>query len=262
MCEQVCDSKDAGQWVIGRGRIRKWKQNVRVQESRFLYMEQCVHHDRCSKAAQMVISSFVRGNNRRSVCSCSNSNDTCPASQSACTNGLPHDWIRCLTEDSRRQYLGGHRQWRPQRSARAAKVMSQCTVHQRRVGRPCRPFPHPDEKRRFLGRHRRGLFILLACKTKLAAIWVRKSRFVESVYLVGAGRSRQQNLWVGTWGERPVQEGGEQVRCPRRAFQPNKMYKSPPCMRGNDGAIWAGIGRGFVGAIRMASLHSMVVAKA
>lgn len=229
--EQVCDSRDAGQWVIGRGRIRKWKQNVWVQDlGSYTWSNAFITTAFETRSGTLCVGTIGDG------LFLLNSNT--PALHLNRTNGLPHDWIRCLTEDQEGNIWvgtgGGGLS-----VLRAAKV----TMHS-----------PPDEWE--------GRVVLSLTRTKSGDFWAgtegaglyclhaqnwRQYGFesgLSNQFIWSVLEDRDSNLWVGTWGDGLFKRVGNKF-VPAPGFQPNKIQVTA-LYEGNDGAIWAGTGAGLL----------------
>ncbi len=229
--ERVCGSRDGGQWVISNGQIRKWKQHAWMQDlgpyawSNVFITALCETRNGSLCAGTLENGLFILQQGK-------------PISHFTHTNGLPHDWIRCLTEDHEGNLWVGT-SGGGLCVLRATKV----TMHSppdEWQSRGVLSVTHAQNGDLWAGTEGAGLYRLRA------EHWQQygpesglMNDFIWSVLEDRAG-----NLWVGTWGNGLFQRAGERfVRAPgwqKLNVQVTALYE------GKDGALWAGTGAGLV----------------
>jgi signal transduction histidine kinase/ligand-binding sensor domain-containing protein len=229
--EQVCGSSDSGQWVIGGGRIRKWKQNAWVQDlGSYMWSNAFITTAYETRGGTLCVGTIGDG------LFLLNSNT--PALHLNRANGLPHDWVRCLTEDQEGNIwvgTGGGGLC----VLRAAKV----TMHSPPdswEGRVVLSLTRTKNGDFWAGTEGAGLYCLSAQNWQhYGSESGLSNQFIWSVL-----EDRDSNLWVGTWGDGLFKRAGNKF-VPAPGFRPNKIQVTA-LYEGKDGAIWAGTGAGLL----------------
>jgi ligand-binding sensor domain-containing protein/signal transduction histidine kinase len=229
--EQVCGSKDAGEWVIGGGHIRKWKQNAWMQDlGSYTWSNVFITTAFETRGGTLCVGTIGDGLFLL--------NSNAPALHLNRANGLPHDWVRCLTEDQEGNIWvgtgGGGLS-----VLRATKVTMRSPPDEWE-GRVVLSLTRTKNGDFWAGTEGAGLYCLSAQNWKHYGFESGlPNQFIWSVL-----EDRDSNLWVGTWGDGLFKRVGNKF-VPAPGFQPNKIQVTA-LYEGKDGAIWAGTGVGLL----------------
>lgn len=228
--EQIGPSSDGSIWVIGDQLIRKWKQD------RFL------HSLGAYPWGQAFITTILETSSGLLIVGTLESGLFVLGPDGLVehinrTNGLPHDWVRCVAEDHENNLWVGTSGGLC--VLRAAKV----TMHNPPdawQGREVLSVTHGRNGCLWIGTEGAGLYQLHNGNwTNFGTSSGLNNKFIWSVMEDTTGK-----LWVGTWGEGLlVREGNKFVRAP--GFDPFRVQVTA-LLEGRDREIWAGTGAGLL----------------
>ena len=228
---RVCGSRDGGQWILSEGRIRKWKQNAWMQDlgpcawSNVFITTACETHDGSLCVGTLGNGLFILTLGA-------------PALNLNHTNGLPHDWVRCLTEDHEGNLWVGT-------SGGGLCVLraTKATMHSPPDNWQSRSVLSVAKSQTgdlWAGTEGAGLYHMSAGTWQHYGVESNlPNQFIWSVLEDHAG-----NLWVGTWGNGLFKREEEKfVRAP--GWQKYNVQVTA-LFEGKDGVIWAGTGAGLL----------------
>jgi ligand-binding sensor domain-containing protein/anti-sigma regulatory factor (Ser/Thr protein kinase) len=228
--EQIGTGRDGAIWIIGDQLIRKWKEDTFAQSlGAYPWGQAFITAVMETSSGLLVVGTlenglFVLGPDGL-------------VEHVNRTSGLPHDWVRCVTEDHENNL------WVGTSGGLCVLRAAKATMHNPPdawQGREVLSVTQGRDGCLWIGTEGAGLYQFHnGTWTNFGTGSGLNNKFIWSVMEDSTGK-----LWVGTWGEGLfVREGNRFIQAP--GFEPFRVQVTA-LLEGRDREIWAGTGAGLL----------------